>query len=63
MRIEFTERFRWQPKPNVWIRYEPGMRLRVTRRCAAAAIEAGAAVRIGGDDGKSAGADEAATEA
>ena len=45
MWVEFIATFRWRPKSNVSIRYRPGMRLRVTRRCADAALAKGAAVK------------------
>lgn len=53
MWVVFTETFRWRPKSNVSIRYDAGMRMRVTRRCANAALAKGAAVRI--DNPKSGG--------
>lgn len=43
--VEFSRTFRWRPTAHVSIRYSPGMRLNVTRRCAAAAVQAGAAAR------------------
>lgn len=46
MWVHFTSRFRWRPKPGVSIRYDAGMRLRVTRACAAAALAACAAEKI-----------------
>lgn len=45
MWVEFTEIFRWRPRPGVSIRYLPGMRLLVTRRCGSAALKKGAAVK------------------
>lgn len=46
MWVLFTKTFRWCPKSNVSIRYDAGMRMRVTRRCAHAALAKGAVVRI-----------------
>lgn len=43
MWVEFVEVFRWKPRPGVVIRYLPGMRLLVTRACAAAALAQGRA--------------------
>lgn len=43
MWVEFIAAFRWKPAPGVVIRYLPGMRLLVTRRCAEKAIAKGAA--------------------
>lgn len=43
MWVEFIAAFRWKPAPGVVIRYLPGMRLMVTRRCAEKAIAKGAA--------------------
>lgn len=45
MWVEFTQVFRWRPRSNVSIRYEPGMALRVTRRCAENALAKGAAIK------------------
>lgn len=55
MWVEFVTVFRWRPKPGISIRYLPGMRLLVTRRCASAAIAKGAAknsTKPGADDGE-----------
>lgn len=45
MRVEFLRRFRWHAKPQVVIRYEPGMAT-VTQACGAEAIAAGAAREV-----------------
>lgn len=43
--VEFTEAFRWTPHPHKTTRFAPGDVFNVTRACAAAALEAGAAKR------------------
>lgn len=42
--VEFVEPFMWRPIPKITIAYKKGMRLFVTRACAAESIRKGKAV-------------------
>ena len=62
MWVRFTRQFRWKPRPGVMIRYPEGMRICVTRACAARAIAKGAAVKSTNPNAKKGPSDGEATD-